>query len=147
MAAAGPFVLYNDFKLNHNKGLLDLSGDSFSLILVASTSNAIAASMSPATYAAVTDELATANGYTAGGYSVGVGSLTGGGGTASITFDVANATWTASGAGIVFRAGVLRDVTSGYLIGYFLGDSTPADVTVAAGVPLTVQIANVFVET
>ncbi len=147
MAAAGPWVLYNDFKLSQNKALLDLSGDSFALVLVTSASNAIDATMSPATYAAVTNELPTANGYTAGGYSVGVGSLAGGGGTATITFDVANATWTASGAGITFRAGVLVDVTTGYLVGYFLGDSTPADVTVAAGVPLTVQIANVFTET
>ncbi len=100
-----------------------------------------------ATFAAVTNELGTAGGYTAGGFSVGVGILTGGGVLATVTFDTANATWTGSGGGFSARAAVLYSLTSGYLVAYSLLDSTPADVTVAAGNTLVVQVTNVFTDT
>jgi hypothetical protein len=62
------------------------------------------------------------------------------------TFDVADAQWTASGAGITARFAVLYSVTSGDLIAFSILDSAPADVSVSAGNTLTVQInaAGVF---
>lgn len=147
MAPASAWFLYNDFKANSFKGLLDLSGDSFALALVTDISNAIDVTKSPATYASINNELATAGGYTAGGFALGVGTLTGGAGVATITFDVPNATWTGAGGGFTARAGVLYDVTTGHLIAYFLLDSAPADVTVAAGSTLVIQITNVFTDT
>ena len=149
MAAPGPWVLYNDFKLNAFKKLMDLSADAFLVALVTSSSNAISATLTPATYATVTNELTTANGYTAGGASAGSPTLTGGGSTATITWDTADVSWTASGAGFTARAAVIYDNTaaSKNLIAYCLLDSTPADVTVAAGNTLTLQIANVFSDT
>lgn len=148
MAAPGPWTLFNDFKLNQNKKLMDLSADTFKMILVASTSNALAATLTPATYATVTNELSTANGYTSGGAAAGSPTLTGGGATATITWDTADVSWTASGAGITARAAVIYDDTaaSKNLICFALLDSTPADVTVAAGNTLTVQVTNVFTE-
>jgi hypothetical protein len=148
MAAAGPWVIYNDFKFNAFKKLMDCSADTFFVALVTSASNAMSATLTPATYATLTNELATANGYTLGGVSVGAGSLTGGGATATVTFDTADATWTASGAGFTARAAVLFDNTdaSKHLVAYCLLDSTPADVVTAAGNTLTLQITNVFTD-
>lgn len=147
MPGAGPWTLYNTFKLGSFQKLLDMDSDTFSVALVTNLSNAIDATLSPATYAAINNELPTANGYTSGGFSVGVGTLTGGGAVATITFDVGNATWTGAGAGFTARAGVLYDVTTGLLVAYFLLDSTPADVTVPPGNTLTIQISNVFTAT
>ncbi len=145
-AGAGPWVPYNDFHLNLGKKLMDMSADAFLVALVTSSSNAIAVSLTPATYATINNELTTANGYTAGGVSVGTGSWTGGGATATTTFDTADATWTASASGFTARAAVLYDNTaaSKNLVGYMLLDSAPADVTVAAGNTLTIQVANVL---
>jgi len=147
MAAAGPWVLYNDFKLNAFKKLMDLSADTMKVALVTSASNAISATLTPATYATINNELPTANGYTLAGVAAASPTLTGGGATATITFDTADVSWTGSGAGFTARAAVLYDSTSGHLIAYCLLDSAPADVTVAAGNTLTLQITNVFTDT
>jgi hypothetical protein len=148
MAAAGPWVIYNDFKANAFKKLMDLTADSFKVALVLSTSNAMNAALVSANYATITNELTTANGYTAGGAAAASPTLTGGGAVATVTFDTADVSWTASGAGFTARAAVLYDDTSTNknLIAYCLLDSAPADVTVAAGNTLTLQITNVFTD-
>ena len=144
--AAGSWNLYNDFKATSFKKKMDLTADTIKLALVTSASNAINVALVTAQYATINNELTTANGYTAGGAAAGSPTITGGGATSTITFDTADVSWTASGAGFTFRAGVMYDdtATNKDLIAYFLGDSTPADVTVQAGNTLTVQIANVF---
>ena len=146
MAGPGPFVLYNDFKSNLGKKLIDLSADTFKMALFTSASIAINAAVTPATYgsfAADANEVANGNGYTTAGVSCGAGSWTG---TSTQTFDVADATWTASGAGFTARAAVLYDSTPAtkYAVAYCLLDSTPANVSVAAANTLTLQIANVL---
>jgi hypothetical protein len=148
MAAAGPWVLYNDFKASAFKKRMDLTADAFLLALVTSASNAMNAALVTAQYATITNELTTANGYTATGASAASPTITGGGATSTITFDCADVSWTASGAGFTARAAVLYDntATNKDLVAYFLLDSTPADVVTAAGNTLTIQITNVFTD-
>jgi len=83
-------------------------------------------------FADVTNELATANGYTAGGITLTSVTLAQ---TSGVTkFTSAAAVWTASGGSIpAWRYGVVRAVGTlngkvDPVVGYFLGDSTPADV-------------------
>ena len=145
MAAAGPWVLYNDFKASAFKKKMDLTADTFKVALVTSASNAINAALVSAQYANITNELTTANGYTAGGATAASPTITGGGATSTITFDTADVSWTGSSSGFTARAAVLYDdtATNKDLIAYSLLDSAPADVTVASGNTLTIQIANV----
>ena len=91
-------------------------------------------------YADLTNELATANGYTSGGATL--ASVTWGqtGGTA--TFDAADTVWTASGGSIVARRAVIRAIGTfnsqvDPLVASVLLDTTPADVTTTAGNTLT----------
>lgn len=142
MAAAGPWVIYNEFKSSLGKKLIDLSADSFKVALLTSSSNAGSAALSTARYATLTNELSTASGYTSGGVSVGTGSWTG---TTTLTFDTADATWTASGGALTARFAVLYDntATNKDLVAYMLLDSAPADVVTADGNTLTVQVTNV----
>ena len=148
MAAPGPWTLYNDFKASAFKKVFNLTSDTIQVALVTSASNAISATLTPATYATITNELTTANGYTLGGANAASPTITGGGATSTITFDTTDVSWTASGAGFTARAAVIYDntATNKDLIAFCNLDSTPADVTVAAGNTLTIQIANVFTD-
>ncbi len=143
--AAGNWVLLNDFKLNTYKKLIHLGTDTIKVGLATSASN-LASTLTPSGYTDVTNELSTSGGYTAGGATVASPTLTGGGATSTITWDTDNVSWTGSGGGFTARfAFIYSDTASGkQVIAYCLLDSTPADVTVAAGVTLTITIANVF---
>lgn len=92
-------------------------------------------------YADLTNELATANGYTNGGLTA-TPSWGQSGGVA--TFDLADAIWTASGGSITARRAVVRAVGTfnsqvDPLIASVLLDTTPADVTATAGTQLKIQ--------
>lgn len=146
--AGGTWIPYNDFLAQSYKKIFDLDAtDTIKVALVLSTSNAINKALVGATYGSLTNEVANGNGYTTGGATAGSPTISGGGATASITFDTANVSWTGSGAGFTARAAVIYDSTTGDLIAYGLLDNTPADVTVASGVTLTVTITNVFTAT
>jgi hypothetical protein len=143
--AAGNWVIYNDFIAQSYKKVMNLNAaDTIKVALVLSTSNAINKALVGAIYSSVTNEVANGNGYTTAGATASTPVIAGGGATATITFDTANVSWTGSGAGFTARAAVIYDSTTGDLIAYCLLDSTPADVTVASGVTLTITIANVF---
>jgi len=143
--AVGPWVIYNDFKAQLNKKVMNLNAaDTIKYALVLSTSNAINAALVGATYGALTNEVANGNGYTTGGATAASPTIAGGGATATITFDTGNVAWTGSGAGFSFRAVVAVDSTTGDLIAYALGDTAPADVTVNPGVTFTLTVANVY---
>ena len=91
-------------------------------------------------YADLSNELATANGYTNTGTALASITWTATGGVA--TFTAANTVFTASGGSIVARYGVLRLVGTfngavDPLFAYILMDSTPADVTTTNGNTLT----------
>ena len=88
------------------------------------------------------DELATANGYTAGGLAV---ATTWNTAASILTFDGVDPLWNATGAGITCRyavaynssaAGAVND-----LIAYSLLNNTPGDVTAIAGTPLVLTLA------
>lgn len=91
-------------------------------------------------YADLSNELATANGYTNGGTSLASITWTSTGGVA--TFTAANTVITASGGSIVARYAVLRLIGTfnsqvDPLICYILMDNTPADITTTNGNTLT----------
>ena len=83
-------------------------------------------------FADATNELATAFGYTAGGITLTGVALTQTAGV--VKFTAAAAVWTAAGGAIpAWRYGVVRAVGTingkvDPIVGYFVGDSTPADI-------------------
>ena len=88
------------------------------------------------------NEIANGNGYTTGG--IALASKTKVAGTNAFAFDSADAVWTASGGSIpaqryavMYVNGSLWGLTSP-LVGYFVGDNTPADIpATTAGNTLT----------
>lgn len=92
-------------------------------------------------FADATNELSTANGYTAGGAALANEAVSLAAGT--VKFDSDDVTWTASGGSITARHAVLHNntpttPTADPLISYILMDNTPADVTADDGEDLTV---------
>lgn len=93
-------------------------------------------------YADVSNELATANGYTNGGQAL--AGVSWAQSTTVAIFDANDTVWTAAGGSITARYAVLRAVGTfntqvDPLIAYILLDTTPADVTATDGNTLTLQ--------
>ena len=136
--AAGAWTFYNNGKLNIGRGA-DLSSSAFKVTLHTSTyAPSITANI---VYADLSNELATANGYTNGGLAMTSVTWTDTAGTEKFTS--AAMVWNATGAGIVARYAVIRAVGTfntlvDPLVCYCLLDSTPADVTCSAGNTLTI---------
>lgn len=128
--AAGAWTFTTELRTKILQGAFAIGTDTFKMALLASTSNITTAST---TYAAVTGELATANGYTAGGITVTLNLA----GTTSVTVTPTQAQWTASGTGITARW-VLLYKSTGNVYAFALCDATPADVTATAGNTFTV---------
>jgi hypothetical protein len=133
MAAPGAFVFSQLTKLNFfsTTNLLNATAANYRLALV--TSSWVPAPTTDELWAvASANELANANGYTTGGINPGSIALTQTGGVVKFTGNAV--VWTASGTGIpAWRYGVLYYLGTlngkvNPLVGYFLGDSTPADV-------------------
>lgn len=130
--AAGTWTVTNTTRTNILNGTFDLDSDTFKVALATSSSNIGAAST---TYAALTGEVANANGYTTGGIGVTLVLA----GTTSVTASFSsNPVWTASGGSITARFAVLYEV-SGNIVAYVLLDSTPADVVATSGNTLTID--------
>lgn len=129
--AAGNWTFTNTARTKILNGQF-VSTDTYKCALFLSTSNLGAAST---TYAGVTNEVASANGYTTAGVSVAF-TLSG---TTSVTGSfTANPSWTASGGSITARFAAIYEV-SGDVLCFCLLDSTPADVTVTTGNVLTID--------
>lgn len=130
-------TLYQSFAEFVADGTIDLDTHTFKVMLTSSSYTPSASTHTVKTD--VTNELSTANGYTAGGATLGSVTWTRSGGTA--TFDAADTTWTASGGSIAARYAVIYDDTaaSDELVAYILLDTTPADVTATDGNTLTLQ--------
>jgi hypothetical protein len=134
--------MYEKAKVHLADGTFNLSTNTFKMTLHTSSSNANTLSGSEK-FADITNELTTANGYTAGGVVLTGVTWTNTAGT--ITFTSGTATWNATGSGITARFGLIRaSGTLGGLVdpilGVFLTDATPADITVAAGNSLTITM-------
>lgn len=130
--AAGAFVFSNKAKLNFSSATNLLNpANTFKLAFVSS-----AWTPSPSTDEVWADmsanEIANGNGYTTGGGTLTSVTLTQTSGT--VKFTSAAFVWTASGTGIpawrwgvVYASGTLNGKVNP-IVGYFLGDSTPADI-------------------
>lgn len=130
MVAGGPILFTNGGLTAILDGTLK-SGDTYKCALFLSTSDLGAAST---TFAAVTNEHAEANGYTAGGIAVTIALS----GTTTVKVDISSdPVWTASGGSIIAKWAAIYEV-SGLVLCYWLLDSTAADVTVTTGNTLTV---------
>jgi hypothetical protein len=133
--AAGTFTLYDSVAEWIADGTIDLDTHTFKIILVTS---AYTPSAAHDELADITNQLSTANGYTAGGGTLANVTWTRAAGVA--TFDSDNFVWTASGGSITARRAVMYDdtVAGDPLIGHFLLDATPADLTATDGNTFTV---------
>ncbi len=138
--AAGKFKVYEQGKKHLSDGTFDLDSNTFKITLHSSASNANTLSTSSA-FSDITNELTTANGYTAGGITLTSVTWTNSSGT--MTFTCAAVTWTASGGSIAARFAVIR--ASGTLnsivdpiLAVCLMDTTPADVSATNGNTLTI---------
>lgn len=121
---------YDSFKANLGHTPLDMDSDTFKIMLVTSSYTFSAAHTQKSD---ITNELSTANGYTAGGATLSglVFSQTGG----VAKWDANDVSWTASGGNLVFRRGIIYDDTSAgdLLVCSILFDTSPADITVLSG--------------
>lgn len=130
--AAGNWTFTNSARTKILTSQFDMDSDTWKCALFQSTSNISASST---TYAGVTNEVATANGYTAGGITV-TFTLSG---TTSVTASfTSNPVWTASGGNITARYAVIYE-SGGDVLCYCLLDTTPADVTATTGNTLTID--------
>jgi hypothetical protein len=137
--AAGKWKMYESAKLAWANGDIDFNSHSFKINLYSSTSNAN--TLTAATIAQlsdITNQLATANGYTQNTKAV---TLTTANGAGTITIDeTTNPVWTASGGPITARFAVIYDDThaNDMPICVCLLDTTPADKTATDGNTFTI---------
>jgi hypothetical protein len=136
VAAAGAWELHDLAKQKMLTGLIDFDSDSFVCRLYTSASDIGTVANNDASTA--TNELGTANGYTAGGTAI-TCSVDETSGIVSVNFTDAN--WSASGAGITARFAAVIDttLTPDEIVAHCLVDATPADATAAAGNQFIVQ--------
>lgn len=134
-------TIYDNF--HENLFLGDMGAlDADTLKVALTTSTYTPAEATHDAFADVTNELATANGYTSGGATLAGVTVVLSAGTT--TLDANDTVWTASGGSITARYAVLYNdtpttPTADPLICYILLDDTPADVTATDGNTLTLQ--------
>jgi hypothetical protein len=137
--AAGKWKLYEAAKLDIANGLIDFDSHSFKIALFLSTSNCDTLSGTTA-LASLTNQVATANGYTQNSKAV---TITTANSSGTITVDeTTNPVWTASGGSITARFAVIYDDThaSDQAVCVCLLDTTPADVTATDGNTFTITM-------
>jgi hypothetical protein len=142
--AAGKWKLYDLAKFRQGNLTLDLSSTTlWNIALFSSASNANTLSVGTNVYGDLTNELATANGYTLGGQTLTGVSFTNSAGVE--TFTSANPVWTASGGSITARFAVIyKNSTVNSIVKPLLCvcllDTAPADVTATSGNTFTVTM-------
>lgn len=136
--AADKWKIYDSFLEFMGDNTIDMDGDTFKVALYTSASNA--ATITNGDKAALTNEVANANGYTTGGNTL--ASVTWSQTSGTVTFDSADTVWTASGGSIVSHFAVIYSDTSitDKLVAFSLLDNTPGDITVTDGNTLTIQM-------
>lgn len=131
--AAGTLILYGKNKDDININALVATGAVKMALVTSSYTPNVDSSTGHAVWADVSaNEIANGNGYTTGGVtlsSLAATAISGG-----FKFSSGNASWTASGGNIpahryyvMYVSGTLWSLTNP-LIGYFVGDSAPADI-------------------
>lgn len=137
MAAASAWEVHDTAKLKMFRGQVDLDTNTYVVRLYSSTSDVNDVTHSDAS--TVTNELTTANGYTAGGTSI---TITTSQTSGLVTIDSTDASWNATGAGITARYAAVVDttLTPDELVAHCVLDATPADVTASSGNVFRVQI-------
>lgn len=135
--AMGTFTLFDTATLWEADGTgLLVAANSFNMILVGSAESIT--SSSDSVYADIANEVANGQGYTTGGVALTGVSITRSGGTTTFTFTGPSPSWTASGTGIpawrwaVIYVNATINTHVKPLVGFALGDSTPADVPLTA---------------
>ena len=135
--AAGKWKLYEQAKLDIANGLMDLDTHSFKIALFTSVSNCNTLG-GTTTLASLTNQVATANGYTQNSKAVTLTTANSGG---TITVDeTTNPSWTANGGSITARFAVIYNDThaSKQALCVCLLDTAPADVTATDGNTFTI---------
>jgi len=134
---AGAWAVHDTVIYEMATGNVDTDTDVFKIILCSSSSNE--ATTSVVALASLTNQLATANGYTQNDKTL---TVTDSQVSGTYTFDSDNAVWTASGGPITARYAVIYDDThpSDLIIAHVLLDDTPADVTATDGNTFTVTM-------
>lgn len=137
---AASIYIYDSFKEYMADGLIDMDGDTFKVALVSSTYTPAPTHTKWADVS--TYEATAANGYSAGGLTMGNTEWTRTTGT--VKFDATDSVWTASGGSITARYAVIYDDTvaataTDALVAYVLLDTSPANVTATTGNTLTLQ--------
>lgn len=138
--AASALTFYDIFSESLGNNTVNMASDAVRLALFTSTYSPNVGTH--VTFSELTNELTTANGYTATGALLAYDGVTRWGETSgTATFRAENVAWTADGGSITARYAVLYSATAvtNNLIGYILLDTTPADVTVTDTNTLTVQ--------
>lgn len=130
---AGPFTLYDGVAEYMGDGTLDFDTNAFNITLHTS---AYTPNQAHDVYADATNELPTANGYVSGGAALTGVTWAQVAGVAP--FDSDNQVWTADGGPITARYGIVRQITPDKLLGYYLLDDAPADITATDGNTFTV---------
>lgn len=136
MAAAGKWKLYDSAKLHLADGTFDMDNASLGLKMALFLSTSNCNTLTHDLYGDLTNEHATANGYTQLGQALTGETWLDSSGT--ITFDCDNVIWTASGGSIVARFAVIYcDATVNSIVKPLLCvsllDTAPADVTATTG--------------
>ena len=140
--SAGRWKVYEIAREQIFTGVLDLDTDSFRINLYRSTSNANTLDKATiSSMADITNEIATAHGYTQGAKAVTI-AVVESGGTVTVS-ETTNPAWPASGGSITARYAVIYkyvDATpaNNTPLCVCLLDTTPADVTAVDGYPLTI---------
>jgi len=88
-------------------------------------------------YSALANEVANGNGYVTAGVALTTVALSEAAGVSTMTCD--DITWNASGGDIVARYAIIYNSDDSQLVAMCLLDSTPADVTVGDGLPMTIS--------
>lgn len=149
MAAAGAWKIYESFLQYEGDGTFNMPSDTFKCALFNSSSNALSALASAVKLGDLTNQLATANGYTSGGITLTSVTWSRSGG--KVIFNCAAPSFAASGGALVARFAVIykSGTANGIvnpLVCVCLLDSAPADVTVPDGVTLqlTINAGGIF---
>lgn len=133
--AGGTFTLFNKGKLKIVNSTIDFDGNTVKAVLTTVTQALTASFVGSSTdcrYSDLTNELSTANGYTAGGVAVSGASITETGGTVTVTCSAIS--WTLTGTITCYYIVLYDDTASNKpLIGFALLDATPASISPIAG--------------